>query len=83
MNQEIFQLVDAELKSAGFYLASTSICGESYYYRRKDSWQAIRVSTHQHRGHDQDVSAHIVFQDWCDLETVVSWTRDAILKSGG
>ena len=78
MNPEIFTLVDSELKRAGFRLASTSVCGESYYYRRKDSWQAIRVSTHQHRGHDQDVAAHVVFQNWCDPDTVVSWTRDAI-----
>ena len=78
MNSEIFTLVDAELKSAGFRLASTSVCGESTYYAKPGGWQKIRVSSHHHRGHDQDVIAHIVFQSWNDPETVVSWTRDAI-----
>ena len=78
MNPEIFTLVDSELKRAGFRLVSTSVCGESTYYAKPKGWQKIRVSSHHHRGHDQDVVAHIVFQNWNDPETVVSWTRDAI-----
>lgn len=80
MNPEIFNLVDAELKSAGFVLVRTSAEAGSRYYGVDKKSKRICVSNHHHVGNHLDTDLHdtIVIQSWSDQENILAWTKAAI-----